>query len=110
MAIGGANTISGGAGDDVFRLSNGTLANQTLDGGAGIDTVDFSATAGGNSLFVVGFDIDLGYKGSSAAFSGDRPNITVTSPSVNLPKHSHFIPCFESGLRFQAERAFVAPQ
>ena len=49
----GADTILGGAGDDTFLYTFGDGVDPSYDGGADTDTLQFTGTAGGNTLTVV---------------------------------------------------------
>jgi Ca2+-binding RTX toxin-like protein len=79
--FGGDDSLSGGDGNDVFVMANGTAPNygiDTIDGGNGTDTLDFSAARspvmanlaahsvtgggadGGGGAFVAGVDVIIG--------------------------------------------------
>ena len=65
--------IRAGAGDDTF-LRNST-GGFTIDGGAGIDTLDFSAFTVTIATNERVFDLDLGYSFSGGAFQGEWQNL-----------------------------------
>ncbi len=50
VSFNGFETLSGGGGDDSFLISEGVVFTGLLDGGAGIDLVDFSTTTSNRSL------------------------------------------------------------
>ena len=43
----GFESLTGGSGNDTFKFNNGTGVTGTIDGGAGRDTIDFSAYTSG---------------------------------------------------------------
>ncbi len=77
----GNDTLSGGDGNDVFNMSNGGAANygaDSIDGGEGIDTIDFAANA--RSAVVVDLSSaqlsggGTGGSGSATAFGIENVN------------------------------------
>lgn len=50
VTFNGFETLSGGGGDDSFAISDGAVFTGLLDGGAGIDIVDFSKATSNRSL------------------------------------------------------------
>jgi Ca2+-binding RTX toxin-like protein len=70
IATSGLNNLDGGADDDLFELSGDAFLNQTIVGGLGNDTIDFSTSAGGSSALVTGIDLDGGYSANGAPASG----------------------------------------
>ncbi|MEX0366817.1 MAG: S8 family serine peptidase, partial [Ruegeria sp.] len=70
----GINTLDGGAGDDLFQMT--IFFSQTLDGGTGIDTVDYSGYVTAGTGFL-SFDLDQGYQFNSivGAYSGTWSNL-----------------------------------
>jgi Ca2+-binding RTX toxin-like protein len=80
FAFSSVENLTGGAGDDVFKFSNGKLLSGALDGGAGTNTIDAS-------LYTTGVAIDLtagtasiaaGGVGNVANLTGGAGNDTLT--------------------------------
>jgi Ca2+-binding RTX toxin-like protein len=60
----GSDNLEGGLGDDAFLFGNTTSGTDTVIGGAGMDTLDFSART------VAGLTLDLSITGSARAIGG----------------------------------------
>lgn len=69
VATGGDNLLVGGAGDDHFIMTNETLMGETVQGGAGTDTITFNLVSGTSGGFLA-FDLDLGYQFNNTAAAG----------------------------------------
>ncbi|MBC1325340.1 hypothetical protein, partial [Trichormus variabilis] len=67
FAINGATTvnINAGAGADIFELSNGSTLSGTIDGGTGIDTLNYSADTTAQQVTLTGLGSSDGFAGTS---------------------------------------------
>ena len=77
----GANVVRnliGGSGDDTFAFQNGVTLGGTLDGGAGSNTLDFSAYTTGLTIHLTGIGTTTGFQGN---VPGPRaPALTISPP------------------------------
>ncbi|MGE3820255.1 MAG: beta strand repeat-containing protein, partial [Isosphaeraceae bacterium] len=68
LSASGFDSFTGGSSDDVFRIANGTTVQGAIDGGAGSDTIDWSATISPRAATLLG-------PGSLDGFRGVEPSI-----------------------------------
>ena len=69
-----ANLI-GGAGADVFQLGAGAALTGTIDGGAGVDTLDESAMTTARQVTLTGLGSVDGFAGTEAGVTGGFTNV-----------------------------------
>ncbi len=67
--------LIGGSGDDDFVFSNGGAVTGFIDGGAGIDGLDFSAFAAAQNVVLTGLGATDGFTGTAAGVGGGFTNI-----------------------------------
>ena len=89
----GFNNLSGGAGDDYFNMSaaggnSGAFSGQTLDGGTGTDTVDYSNYTFSDAGYLA-FDLDQGYQFNSIVgpYSGSWSDLENFIGVANRTNH-----------------------
>jgi Ca2+-binding RTX toxin-like protein len=75
--------LSGGAGDDRFVFSDGASLSGTLDGGMGLDTLDFTAYTSAISVQLIAFTSE-GYSGTQSALSQGFTGIdSLKAPDID---------------------------
>ncbi len=69
--------LIGGAGNDTFRLANGAALAGSLDGQAGVDTLDFSAATTARNFVLTGLGSVDGFTGMATGIGGGFNNINA---------------------------------
>ena len=72
-----AVNLAGGAGADTFRFSQGAVLTGTIDGGAGIDVLDESASTTAQAVTLTGLGTLDGFAGTEAGVTGGFTNVDV---------------------------------
>ena len=74
------DNLIGGSGADSFALNNGVITSGSIDGGAGVDTLDLSLYTTDRSVILTGSGVN-GFDGTEASVGGGFANIDV----ITLP-------------------------
>ncbi len=74
------DNLIGGSSTDSFALNDGVVTSGSIDGGAGVDTLDLSLYTTARSVVLTGSGVD-GFSGTEASVGGGFANIDV----VTLP-------------------------
>ena len=75
LAFSNFDNLTGGSGKDDFVFADGVTVNGMIDGGAGSDTLDFSAVTTAQNVTLTGLGGTDGFAGTEAAISGGFTNI-----------------------------------
>ena len=81
----GIININAGDGNDTIALGDGVNIRGTIDGGPGIDTLDYSAYT-----TAVGANLGLGTTGLSATLGADQENPPTTHPATGTATVSNY--------------------
>ena len=77
LAFSGFFNLTGGSGADDFVFTDGVTVNGVIDGGAGANTLDFSADTTAQNVTLTGLGGTDGFAGTEAAVSGGFTNINA---------------------------------
>ncbi len=80
--------LSGGSGADTFAFTGGSLSG-SINGGAGVNTVDDSAAGGPTTITLTGLGSAVGFAGTGPDIAGSFTNITsiIAAPGTSNSLH-----------------------